>query len=56
MYQSLNSNGRDTNVDYVMLGCPHYLRIEMMWEAARLLEGKKIHAAVVASGSSLPGP
>ena len=23
VYESLNSNGRDLNVDYVMLGCPH---------------------------------
>jgi predicted aconitase len=43
VYESLNSNGRDTKVDYVMLGCPHY-SIEQMWEAARLLEGKKIRS------------
>ena len=29
-------------VDYVMLGCPHYT-IEQIWEAARLLEGRKVH-------------
>ena len=41
-YEKLNSTGRDTNVDYVMLGCPHYT-IEQIWEARRLLEGKRIH-------------
>jgi predicted aconitase len=30
-------------VDYVMLGCPHYT-IEQIWEAAQLLEGRKVHA------------
>jgi predicted aconitase len=43
IYDRLNSIGRDPNVDYVMLGCPHY-SIEQMWEAARLLEGKKIRS------------
>jgi predicted aconitase len=43
IYDRLNSNGSDPNVDYVMLGCPHY-SIEQMWEAARLLEGKKIRS------------
>ena len=47
VYESLNSNGRDPNVDYVMLGCPH-ASIEQIGEAARLLAGKKIR-----SGSSL---
>jgi predicted aconitase len=47
IYESLNSNGSDTHVDYVMLGCPH-ASIEQIWEAARLLEGKKLN-----SGSSL---
>ena len=34
-------NARD--VDYVMLGCPHY-NLEQLWEACRLLEGRKVHA------------
>jgi predicted aconitase len=38
----INEMGRDTQVDYVMLGCPHYT-IEQIWEAACLLEGRKIH-------------
>ncbi len=41
-YDKLNSTARDTKVDYVMLGCPHYT-IEQIWEACRLLEGRRIH-------------
>ena len=43
VYETLNSVGRSTAVDYVMLGCPHY-SIEQIAEAARLLEGRKVHA------------
>jgi hypothetical protein len=43
-YERLNSVGTNPNVDYVMLGCPH-ASIEQMWEAARLLEGKKLHSS-----------
>jgi len=42
VYETLNSVGRSTEVDYVMLGCPHY-SIEQIAEAARLLEGRKVH-------------
>lgn len=38
----INANGSDTKVDYVMLGCPHYT-IEQLWEAAQLLEGRRVH-------------
>lgn len=41
-YASINAMARDTKVDYVMLGCPHY-SIEQIWEACRLLEGRKVH-------------
>jgi predicted aconitase len=41
-YHNLNSSARDDNVDFVVLGCPHY-SIEQVWAAARLLEGKKVH-------------
>src|SRR5690606_17206786 len=41
-WEKLNATGRDTAVDYVMLGCPHYT-IEQIWEAARLIEGRKVH-------------
>jgi len=43
IYELLNSNGTDENVDFVMLGCPH-ASIEQIWEVANLLEGKKLHA------------
>lgn len=41
VYDILNANGRDSNVDYVMLGCPH-ASIEQFREVAGLLDGKKI--------------
>ncbi len=37
----LNSTATSRDVDYVMLGCPHY-NIEQIWEAAKLLEGRKV--------------
>ncbi len=43
VYERLNSIGSSTDVDYVMLGCPHY-SIEQIAEAARLLEGRKVSA------------
>jgi predicted aconitase len=42
VYETLNSVGTSTDVDYVMLGCPHY-SIEQIAEAARLLDGRKVH-------------
>ncbi len=41
-FERINAFGTDRDVDYVMLGCPHYT-IEQIWEAAQLLEGRKIH-------------
>ena len=41
VYDDLNSRGSDPNVDYVMLGCPHY-SLDQIRDACRLLEGKKI--------------
>jgi predicted aconitase len=38
----INAMGTDRQVDYVMLGCPHYT-IEQIWEAAQLLEGRRVH-------------
>jgi len=40
-YETLNANGRDTDVDYVMLGCPH-AALEQIREICTLLEGKRI--------------
>jgi predicted aconitase len=42
-YEQLNSVGSSTDVDFVMLGCPHY-SIEQIAEAARLLEGRRVSA------------
>jgi predicted aconitase len=41
-YEKVNVTARDSQVDYVMLGCPHY-SMEQIWEACQLLEGKKVH-------------
>jgi hypothetical protein len=41
VYETLNANGRDPNVDYVMLGCPH-ASIDQFREVARFLDGMKI--------------
>ena len=42
-YDNLNSRAKDTDVDYVMLGCPHY-SLEQIQGAVELLEGKKVNA------------
>lgn len=42
-FERINAHGQDRGVDYVMLGCPHY-SIEQIWEAAQLLEGRRVHA------------
>jgi predicted aconitase len=41
-YESLNSVGESRDVDYVMLGCPHY-SADQLADAARMLEGRKVH-------------
>jgi predicted aconitase len=41
VYETLNSNGSNPQVDYVMLGCPH-ASIEQIGEIARMLAGKKV--------------
>ena len=43
VYDRLNANASDPNVDFVMLGCPH-AAIEQLREAARLLDGKRVSA------------
>jgi predicted aconitase len=42
-YENLNATAKDRKVDFIMLGCPHD-SIEQVWQAARQLEGKKLHA------------
>jgi predicted aconitase len=41
VYDQLNANASDPDVDFVMLGCPH-AALEQLQEAARLLDGKKV--------------
>ena len=41
IYELLNSVGSSTDVDFVMLGCPHY-SIEQIAQAAHLIEGRKV--------------
>jgi predicted aconitase len=40
-YDRLNANGSDPDVDFVMLGCPHY-SLEQIHEVCALLDGKRI--------------
>src|SRR6267154_1840847 len=40
-YDNLNSKAKDKDVDYVMLGCPHY-SLEQIQNACALLDGKKV--------------
>ncbi len=42
-HENLNSSAKDRAVDFIMLGCPHD-SIEQVWQAARLLEGKRLHS------------
>lgn len=42
-YGKLNTTARSADIQYVMLGCPHYT-IEQIWEAVQLLQGRKVHA------------
>ncbi|TNC23338.1 aconitase X [Amycolatopsis alkalitolerans] len=43
MYEILNSQGESTDVDFVLLGCPH-ASIDQIWRAARALDGRKLKA------------
>jgi predicted aconitase len=42
VYERLNARGNDENVDYVMLGCPHY-SIDQLEYVSKLLDGKRIN-------------
>jgi predicted aconitase len=43
VYEMLNARGKDPNVDFVMLGCPHH-SLDQIKEVCRLLEGRRISA------------
>lgn len=42
IHETLNSVGDSEDVDFVMLGCPHY-SIEQIAQVARLIEGRTVH-------------
>ncbi|MPW24238.1 DUF521 domain-containing protein [Alkalibaculum sp. M08DMB] len=44
-YNLLNSIGDNENVDFIMLGCPHY-SIEQVWDLCKKLEGKHVKEGV----------
>jgi hypothetical protein len=44
-YERINATARDAEIQFVMLGCPHYT-IEQIWEACRLLEGRRVKDGV----------
>lgn len=41
-YEQVNATAKDSQIDFVMLGCPHYT-LEQIGEACRLLEGRRVH-------------
>ena len=41
-YDHLNHTARDTDVDLVMIGCPH-ATLSQIRDVCRLLEGRKVH-------------
>ena len=40
-YETLNARGKSPDVDFVMLGCPHY-SLDQVKEACRLLAGRRV--------------
>jgi predicted aconitase len=44
-YERVNATARDREIQFVMLGCPHY-SLEQIRDACRLLEGRRIHPDV----------
>lgn len=42
VYETLNNQGTSTDVDFVLLGCPH-ASLDQLARAARALEGKKLN-------------
>lgn len=41
-YDELNAKASCEDIDYVMLGCPHYT-LDQIAEACRIIEGKRVH-------------
>lgn len=44
-YDLLNSIGKNKDVDFVMLGCPHY-SIDQIWNLCKKIEGKRVKEGV----------
>ncbi|MGX1174940.1 aconitase X [Pseudomonas sp. R151218B TE3479] len=42
-YEQVNVTAHDAQVDFVMLGCPHY-SLKQIWEVCQLLEGQRLSA------------
>ncbi len=43
VYETLNDQGSSTDIDFVLLGCPH-ASIEQIRDAAKALEGRRLHS------------
>jgi predicted aconitase len=43
IYEHLNCSAKSSDVDLVMIGCPH-ASIEQIWEVCNLLKGRRIHS------------
>jgi predicted aconitase len=43
VYDTLNAQGTSTDVDFILLGCPH-ASLDQLAQIARLLEGRRLHA------------
>lgn len=43
VYETLNNQGTSTDVDFVLLGCPH-ASVDQIRAAAKALEGKRLHS------------
>ncbi|MEU3274206.1 aconitase X catalytic domain-containing protein [Saccharomonospora sp. NPDC006951] len=43
MYETLNSQGRKSDVDFILLGCPH-ASIDQVCRAAKALEGRRLNS------------
>jgi predicted aconitase len=41
-YDDLNAKASSDDIDYVMLGCPHYT-LDQIADACRILDGKRVH-------------
>jgi predicted aconitase len=43
VYENLNSQGSATDVDFVLLGCPH-ASVDQIWRVVKELDGKRLHS------------